>query len=271
MANFENAVDAILQQGYAVFPMQEVLRTSFEQISPALSAISLEEKKSFSFPSRLDGFLPFGQEHAENNPDHPDLCERYCYFRKNRKEHEQHPASSTPFYKLIANYEQNIASLSQVMLSRIFDRLGGTMPEAPGPDSYIQICNYSPEYDAMGRNRSYLMDPHIDGQLLTFIAQTEQGLMVENRPEMKLVCFSPTEMFVMAGKLLEEATDGEIKGLRHGVIRHKSRNHRLSAIYFQNPSFDAKPYRSLRHGRSIDFLAVANDIHRSYGNPSYTA
>src|SRR5581483_329295 len=167
MSNIENVVDAILDRGYAVFPMQENLKTSFEQIPTALAAVSPAEKQSFSFPSRLDGFLPFGQEHAENNPDHPDLCERYCYFRKNRKEHEQYPTSSTPFYNLIADYEQNIASLSEIVLSKVFERLGGPVPEAPGADSYIQLCNYSPEYDALGKNRAYLMDPHIDGQLLT--------------------------------------------------------------------------------------------------------
>ena len=271
MNNIENVINGILERGYAIFPMPENLRTSFEQVPAALAEVSPEHKQSFSFPSTLDGFLPFGQEHAENNPDHPDLCERYCYFRKNRKKHEQYPTSSTPFYNLIADYEQNVSSLSEVVLSAVFDRLGGKVPEAPGADSYIQLCNYSSDYDTLLKGRSYLMDPHIDGQLLTFIAQTEQGLMVEGSTGMELVCFSSSDLFVMAGKLLEVATDGEIKGLLHGVVRHESRNPRLSVIYFQNPCFEAKPYPSLRAGRSIDFLSVANDIHRSYGNPSYTA
>jgi len=269
MNNINNVVDGILDQGYAVFPMPENLTVSFERIPGALAAISTEEKQSFSFPSRLDGFLPFGQEHAENNPDLPDLCERFCYFRKNRNEHKQYPTSSTTFYNLIAEYEQDISLLSGVVLSEVFDRLGGQMPEAPGVDSYIQLCNYSSEYAAMGKGRSYLMDPHIDGQLLTFIAQTEQGLMVDNNSGMEPICFSSREMFVMAGKLLEMATDEEIKGLLHGVTRNQSGNPRLSVIYFQNPCFEAKPYVSLRSGRSIDFRAVADDIHRSYGNPSY--
>ena len=269
MKDMKKVVDGILHQGYAVFPMPEKLRVSFEGIPVALAEISPDAKESFSFPSLLDGFLPFGSEHAENNPDHPDLCERFCYFRKNRDEHARYRTASTPFYISIAEYEEGIALLSEVVLSAVFDRLGGQAPKAPGTDSYVQLCRYSAEYAAMGKDRPYLMDPHIDGQLLTFIAQTEQGLMVEKQSRFEPIRFSSGEIFVMAGKLLEIATDGEVKGVLHAVARGESRNPRLAVIYFQNPCFEVGPYASLRSGRSIDFFAEANDIHRSYGNPSY--
>jgi hypothetical protein len=269
MDKIGDIVEGILERGYAVFPMQEKLGTMFKSVQASLGEITPEERESFSFPDRLDGFLPFGQEHAENKPDLPDLCERFCYFRKNRTDHAKHPISSTPFYNLIAQCELGLSSLSKFVLSELFRRLGGPMPEALGADSYIQLCNYNADDGAMEHGRYYLMDPHIDGQLLTFTAQTEQGLKLKGPSGMESVSFSSTELFVMAGKLLEMATDGDVKALLHGVARNESGKPRLSLMYFQNPCFEAKLYKSLREGRSIDFLAIANDIHRSYGNLSY--
>jgi isopenicillin N synthase-like dioxygenase len=121
----------------------------------------------------------------------------------------------------------------------------------------------------MANGRPYMMDPHIDGQLLTFIAQTEQGLMVGEPDSLSPVAFSSSDLFIMAGKLLEFATDGEIKGLLHAVGHHAGASDRLSLMYFQNPSFTEPPYPSLRTGRPIDFFSIADDIHTSYGNPSY--
>lgn len=269
MKRITNAVEQILQRGYAVFPMPDTLRQSFMSVPEALSRIDDEMKIEFSFPSKLDGFLPFGQEHAENNPDHPDLCERFCYFQKFRHERARHPMASTTFYQAIEAYERDMALLSEQMLAALFGRLGAQPPASPGEDSYIQLCRYGAEYTAMGQDRDYLMDPHIDGQLLTFIAQTEQGLMVGEPGELSRVAFSSSELFVMAGTLLELATDGEIKGILHAVGRHGGDTGRLSLMYFHNPCFAAPPYPSLRSGTPIDFFAVANEIHKSYGNPSY--
>jgi len=268
MNDMKHAAEQILRRGYATLPMPGTLRRLFEAIPRQLSHISPPLKDDFSFPERLDGFLPFGQEHAENNPDHPDLCERFCYFRKHRNDHEPFVLATTDFYRSIETYEREVASLSEAVLCEVFDHLGGQAPVSRGEDSYLQLCRYHAEFTDRGQDRTYLMDPHIDGQLLTFIAQTEQGLMAGDRTGMSQIDFSSSELFVMAGKLLELATDGEVKGLLHAVGRHASDNERISLMYFQNPDFSA-PYQSLRAGNPIDFYAVANDIHQSYGNPSY--
>lgn len=269
MNEISPVVDGLVKRGYAVFPMPPALRDAFRHIPAALAKISEHERQQFTFPEQLDGFLPFGSEHAANNPDHPDLCERFCYFRKYRAQHALYSTASTPFYRVVTAYEQAIAELSNVVLEALFARLGGTAPTAPGDDSYIQICRYTAEYSASDRQREYRMDPHIDGQLLTFIAQTEQGLMVGDTQRMQPVHFASDEIFVMAGKLLEIATDNEVQGVLHAVACDEAIEPRLSVMYFQNPCFQAPPYTSLRHGSSIDFYAVADAIHQSYGNPSY--
>ena len=265
----EEATAGLLQQSYAIVPLPADLRRIFAQIPAAHAAIPAELKRTFSFPERLDGFLPFGAEHAQDNPDHPDLCERYCYFRKYRDAHGSHAMAMTTFYELIDAYERGIAALSVEVLDALFARLGAPAPQAPGAESYIQVCHYDAEHSAKGRERRYLMDPHHDGQLLTFIVQSEHGLMVGDEDHMEYLRFSPTQLFVMAGKLLELATDQEVKGVLHAVGRNPTNAARLSIMYFQNPSFEGSSYASLRTGSSIDFLAVANQIHQSYGLPAY--
>ncbi|WP_077444176.1 2OG-Fe(II) oxygenase family protein [Rhodanobacter sp. C05] len=269
MNEISRVVDGLLENGYAVFSMPPTLREAFRLIPAGLAEISEDEKQQFCFPEQLDGFLPFGSEYAANNPGHPDLCERFCYFQKYRALHARYPTASTSFYRAIVAYEQAAAALSNVVLDAVFARLGGTAPKAPGDDSYIQVCRYNLEYSAAERQREYRMDPHVDSQLLTFIAQTDQGLMVGDHQRLQHINFAPDEIFVMAGKLLELATDNEIRSVLHAVSCDEAIEPRLSIMYFQNPCFRAPPYASLRHGSSIDFYAVADVIHQSFGNPSY--
>lgn len=267
--DIDTAVSDIIRQGYAVMPMPADLRQAFTAVPSEVARLSDSDKAAFSFPSQLDGFLPFGSEHAEGKPDHPDLCERFCYFRKNMSVHLQHTIAAGPFYQAVVAYEEAAAALTTTLLDALFSRLGGTAPKAPGGDSYVQLCRYLPEYSGLAGSRAFLMDPHIDGQLLTLISQTEQGLNVGALEDMRPVHFNADEVFVMAGQLLELATDGEVKGVLHGVSRGQWAEPRTSLIYFQNPCFDAGSYPSLRHRKDIDFYAVANAIHTSYGNPSY--
>jgi isopenicillin N synthase-like dioxygenase len=114
------------------------------------------------------------------------------------------------------------------------------------------------------------MDPHVDVQLLTFIAHTEQGLAVRDSDgSFRIVHFLPGELFVMAGELLEAASDGEITGVRHAVKEANSGAARLSIMYFLNPDFTKAPYPSFVSRRPVDFLKLANVIHQRFGNPVY--
>jgi 2OG-Fe(II) oxygenase superfamily len=125
-------------------------------------------------------------------------------------------------------------------------------------------------YRATAPGREYLMDPHVDGQLLTFIAHNEQGLAIKDaQGAHQVVNFGPDEIFVMAGALLEAASDGEIRGVSHAVTEVKQGAPRQSVMYFLNPEFSAAPYRSFVHQQPVNFLALANIIHQRFGNTIY--
>jgi isopenicillin N synthase-like dioxygenase len=267
----EKAASEIRRVGYTVMPMTEALNCAFSRLPAAFADVPRKAKETFSFPDRLDGFQPFGEEHSENSPDQPDLCERFCYFRRFQAEHRRHELHASEFYRAVDDFEAAASQLSAEVLEALFDQLGGSPPQAPGEDSYIQICRYGAEYAALGKARDFLQDPHIDGQLLTLIAQTDPGLLVGERADLEPVPFGRSEVFIMAGKLLELATDGEIGAVLHGVARSAAKRDRISVIYFQNPAFDVAPFQSLRTGTPLDLAQIAETIHQSYGLPAYRA
>jgi len=266
----DRCTSEIVERGYSVVKIPDPLLALFHRIAEQHSLIDDREKIKFSFPSLGDGFLPFGLEYAENNPDHPDLCDRFCYFRKYHETHAESGFANHDFYKAVSEYEHEISRFAPTILEAVCGRFDAQPPKAPGTDSYIQICSYSNRYREKSVDRQYLMDPHVDGQLLTFIAHTEQGLTIRQpNDEYSLVNFNDDELFVMAGELLEIASDGAIPGISHAVSSVGEGKSRLSVMYFLNPDFKAPDFRTFGSGRSINFLEIANIIHQRFGNPVY--
>lgn len=258
----------VVTQGYATIPMPDDLKSNFKELVDRYARLAEGDKRDFEYPGLCDGFLPFGSEHAQNNPGHPDLCERFCYWRKNGNVHAKSALAASSFYKAVAYYESSMAKLGHEIFAETC-RLIGSEARPPGLlDSYLQLCHYDSNKGDGHVGREFRMDPHVDGQLITFIAETEQGLLIEEDGQFRPIKIGGDQLFVMPGRLIEILSDGRIKGVNHGVATPSGVS-RISLMYFMNPDFGGGKVRSLVENQEIDFLAIANEIHNSFGNPSY--
>lgn len=266
--NTEAIASEIAKKGYSIIPIPADLALVINRLEGELAAIDRETIAKFSFPDVIDGFLPYGLEHAEGNPDHPDLCERFCYWRSRRDIHSGYEISKTRFYSDVSGFEHFCEEQGRAIYANLAKQAGADAAPLNPEYSYVQLGIYAPKYAAKKENRRYLMDPHVDGQLLTFILNTAEGLLIEEDGVLVSPGLGPSRMLIMAGKLLELLSDGEIRGINHAVEENE-RSQRLSLIYFMNPDFSNRSQPSWKNGRNLDFFTIANRIHAAFGNPVY--
>ncbi|RBL65750.1 2OG-Fe(II) oxygenase, partial [Pseudomonas sp. MWU13-2625] len=150
----------------------------FELVEDGYASLPATSKMSFRFDDRADGFLPQGQEYAENSPDKPDLCERFCYWYRHRQEHREYDIHSTRFYRGISRYEAEISDLGQRILDEVARHYSQPTIPVGRLDSYVQLCIYEAHHRRA--DRIFLQEPHVDGHLLTFISNTSQGLALNS-------------------------------------------------------------------------------------------
>ncbi|WP_185732335.1 2OG-Fe(II) oxygenase family protein [Burkholderia sp. Bp8963] len=253
----------LIRDSYVYFKMPYAMLMHFNRIVASYESLDRRQKRAFSFPEETDGFLPFGLEYS-NTPERPDLCERFCYWAARRNAHQGFPLVKSEFYRTMAAYETCINVVAQNLLDAVCENLGGT-PQLPVRNSsYLQFCEYNPDYCRY--DREYLQDPHEDGHLLSFIKPTAPGLVLFPDSAPVSATPRPDEMIVLAGSLLEALTDGEIPAMQHAVERPRTPAQRKSLMYFVNPDLSAQHASSIVNRQPLDLQVLADRRHTAFGN-----
>lgn len=260
---FNECVNDIIHQSYAVLSISDELENCFEAIRESFSQVSDMDKRNFSFPQFTEGFLPFGLEYSMI-PDHPDLCERYCYWPNQKARHEKFSFTNSAFYRTVVKYEQGISVLADHVLNEIHDYYGAPRQIPTRESSYLQYCAYLPQFRS--DDREFLQDPHEDGHLLSFIKPSCAGLMIMCDGAFQPLEIGKNEIGVLAGSLLTALSDEQIPAKVHAVAPPPENVARQSLMYFVNPhpSYMAK---TLQSGRLLNLQSFANERHKSFGNP----
>lgn len=242
--------------------MSQHMGNCFEMILAAFDDTDDTIKRSYSFESETDGFLPFGSEFArvEGNPD---LCERFCYWRAHAQAREEHPFSRSVLVRAVAAYEEEIHALSRTLIASLCEEFG--LPPLPptGASSYVQLCAYGESLPKPGRQ--YAQDPHEDGHLLTFIRPSRDGLVLLRGRSPEPVRLLEKEVAVLAGSLLTRLSDYAILAAYHAVLAPARPMKRKSLIYFVNPD-PRHQFVGFHTGRPVDLAGAMNERHTDFGN-----
>ncbi len=261
-AFFDKGTQDIIKNSYSILPIPAELEDCFQRINDFYYEIGKDEKKIFSLPDHTDGFLPFGSEYSadENNPD---LCERFCYWSRNKALHQEFKLSTSNFYQEISRYERLVYVLARRLLDNIHDQFQAPLQPSIQASSYLQYCAYLPQYRPF--NREFLEDLHEDGHLLSFIKPNSSGLMIMQNNKLEPLDVGKGTIAILAGSLLTALSDGEIPAMQHAVLSPIRETSRHSLMYFVNPGMnhDALTFRTKS---PIHLQTLANARHKSFGN-----
>jgi hypothetical protein len=263
------AADDIIQYGYTLVEVSKHFADCLFEVSKVYGTITQATKDEFRFPERTDGFLPFGMEHS-NTTKRMDLCERYCYRHKYRRDHRKNTASefvSSKFYEQIRYMDEELHGISHRILTHIQDAFLYRGPIEIRDGSYSQLSFYDPKHASV--DRECLQDVHEDGHLLTIVAETHPGLVIHDRGQKKLIDVKPPWVVVFSGSLLTLHTDFQIRPTYHSVKNIPRTECRSSFAYFAIPTFLAEKRKSMMVGKDLDFEEYANSLHGSFGNTEY--
>jgi len=256
----------LVDHGHSIIKLPVTLQEYFWETLDLYDQVEPVAKSEFSFPSDTDGFLPFGMEYAKST-NQIDLCERYCYWHKNRALHEGRAFSRSEFYRAIAGFESGISEIAQ----RVMDTICGLFDTSDTVDirgsSYLQFCAYDKQLRAP--DREYLQDRHEDGHLITFIKGNRDGLVIFPHGERRAVRLGDDEIIIITGSLLTLLSDKRIPYMDHAVLNPRVPVARSSLVYFVVPDLKAQ-YTSFIERKSLDLEATANESHEAFGNSPFT-
>lgn len=246
------------------------------------------------------GFRMPGEEYAQVY-ERPDMMQSFSIMAADRQRVpcavwdflQQHPYTGRLFA-----IRDAIVARATTALRELGELLGGEAAERAATadlsqHSFLQINSYRPAlYEARYRRegqvpltqRTYLQDPHEDGQFLTWAAASDWGLV--GRPldgverELDLIPPAPDRMLVMPSLPFTYYTGGPAHGgvpaFEHAVLREvagRPIEDRTSLICFVNPDV-TRPLPVLaateeNAGLSIPFLV--NEAQWRFGLPRYEA
>lgn len=232
--------------------------STFSGIDPGIKAV-------FSFPDRTDGFLPFGMERSSTT-SRVDLCERFCFRQKYRLDHSLHPFSLSPTYAAALACEALLSSIAEHLMDAISNEFDVMNSFDVRDSSYMQFCSYSPKYRRM--DREFLQDRHEDGNLITLVKATSDGLILYPKGSRMELSMADDEIVVFTGSLLSILSDGCIPAMDHAVQNPPACTARSSLVYFALPDLH-RAYRSFVHGNDIDLEPITNELHRGFGNQPF--
>jgi hypothetical protein len=264
------AADDIINYGYTMVEVSKHFCDCLYDIAKVYGTITQATKDTFRYPERTDGFLPFGMEHS-NTTNRMDLCERFCYRHKYRRDHKKNLTGmdfvSSKFYEQTQFMDEELHGISHRILTAIHDvfMYRGSVEIRDG--SYSQLSYYDPRHAPV--DRECLQDVHEDGHLLTIVAETHPGLVIHDRGQTKLIDVKPPYVVVFSGSLLTLHTDFQIRPTYHSVKNIPRQDCRASFAYFAIPTFLAEKRKSMVVGKDLDFEEYANNLHGSFGNTKY--
>ncbi|MDM0034750.1 2OG-Fe(II) oxygenase family protein [Variovorax sp. J22P271] len=260
--SLRSTVLSLITHGYAVMKMPMTAQIAVWSTLDGISRVPKEQSRDFCFPDRTDGFLLKGGEHAKYT-ENVDLCDRFCYWHKHRGLHSGHPFVDTPVYKDIQKSESELWSLSQRIVSGLWDFFRNEDQMIIRDSSYVQLCMYENGHQV--DDRGYLQDRHEDGHLITLIKPTRDGLVIFLSDEEVPVHLADDEIIVITGSLLTLLSDGKIPTMYHAVRNPKMELSRKSLVYFAIPDL-GQPYTTLLEKKTINIASIADESHRAFGN-----
>lgn len=262
MKQIKACCESIARSGFGTLQISDAMQQDYKKIIDGYAAISQTTKQSFSFAEDTDGFFPFGAEYSSIE-DHPDLCERFCYWPAHAPKRTDLEFTRSPFFSAVGSFERQISELAQALMDGICAEFG-VAPLAPlRLASYIQLCVYGAQ--ATNGVRQFAQDPHEDGHMLSFIKPTREGLVLVKGASLEPVRLLEGEIAVLAGSLLTELSDQSIPAAYHAVLAPKQPVARSSLIYFANPSPEQRPTSFFRR-KPIDLNSAVNARHTGFGN-----
>ncbi|MCF5226996.1 hypothetical protein [Pseudomonas syringae] len=79
---------SIIEEGYAIITISPSMMADFKSMQDEIINISTNDRKTFSFVERTDGFYPVGYSYLDSVVN-SDLCETFNYWGKYKSEHKQ--------------------------------------------------------------------------------------------------------------------------------------------------------------------------------------
>lgn len=101
----------------------------YKKIIDGYSAIPQAIKDEFSFAQDTGGFFPFGAEYSLAE-DHPDLCERFCYWPAHASKRTAFEFTRSTFVVAVGSFERQMSELAQGVMDGICEEFG-VAPLAP--------------------------------------------------------------------------------------------------------------------------------------------
>jgi len=313
-SHFPSIADQLVSQGYALDELDDELAERvrhalagaadfFDSITelPVEVRESLQRRQADGRAALFTGFRRPGQEYAQVS-ERPDLMQSFSLMAADRNRLpaevwrylQQHPFIGNLFAIRQAIIRRATAALDQ--LGRQLRQRSGLQP-APVADltahSFLQLNSYRPRlfeqrYQQPGQTplakRTYLEDPHEDGQLLTRAAAKDSGLVGRCRDgsqrEFELIPPSHQRMLVMTSLPFTYYTGGPAHGgippFEHAVVREvqgRAVENRTSLICFVNPNV-RQPLPALvpsPENRDISIPLLVNEAQWRFGLPRYEA
>ncbi|MFA5977938.1 MAG: 2OG-Fe(II) oxygenase [Pseudomonas sp.] len=262
MTQIKTCCESIVRSGFGILQMSDAMLQDYKKIVDGYSAISQATKDSFSFVQDTDGFFPFGAEYSSIE-DHPDLCERFCYWPVHVSKRMPCEFTQSDFFAAVATFERQVNELAQELMDDVCEEFG-IAPLAPFRSaSYVQLCVYGAQ--ATGNHRQFAQDPHEDGHMLSFIKPNRDGLVLVRGGSLEPVRLLECEIAVLSGSLLTELSDHAIPAAYHAVLAPLRPVARSSLIYFANPNPE-QALTSFFRRQPIDLNSAVNTRHTGFGN-----
>lgn len=262
MNQIKKCCESIARSGFGTLQISDAMLQDYKNIVDGYSAISQMTKESFSFAPDTDGFFPFGAEYS-GIEDHPDLCERFCYWPAHASKRIAFEFTRSTFFTAVESFERQISELAQELMDGICVEFGVSSLAPFRSASYVQLCVYSAQPTSC--IRQFAQDPHEDGHMLSFIKPTREGLVLVRGGSLEPVRLLESEIAVLAGSLLTELSDHAIPAAYHAVLAPLKPVARSSLIYFANPSPE-RLLTSFFRRQSIDLNSAVNARHIGFGN-----
>ncbi|MDQ0012155.1 hypothetical protein J2W23_000519 [Variovorax boronicumulans] len=259
------SISSIVMKGYAILKIPVHVQTAMWKVLDSIDSVSPDLRRDFSFPEVTDGFLSVGGEYAKYTSS-IDLCDRFCFWHKNREMHQGKEFANDEIYRAIKTCEMEMHAMAQQLISELWDFFNSPDPVNIRDSSYLQLCMYASQYHA--NDRGYLQDRHEDGHLITLIKPTRDGLVIfPGGPE---DCEVPVflrddELLVITGSLLTAMSDGRIPPMYHAVKNPFVQMERKSVVYFAIPDL-SQTYTTLLAKNPINVGELADESHRAFGN-----
>jgi hypothetical protein len=254
--------DELIANGFCRVSAPPIVAETFATMVDEYPTIAADVKQSFSFPDATDGFLPFGMERSRTT-QRVDLCERFCYRQAFQGRRGGDPFVRTAFFAAAVAAEQALWTMADGLMHGIARRYGRWSSPEIRRGSYLQFCAYQKHY--WRPDREFLQDRHEDGNLLTLVMATRDGLVLypDGSPwEVPARC---GEVIAFTGSLLTVLSDGRIAAMDHAVCNVPVPMARSSLVYFALPELTRLHPRFV-DGTPVDLEPLANELHQSFGN-----